>query len=108
LTGKGDKTRHVPLGDNTAALLNAYLAEYRLNAPGHDDRAVFVNQHGRKLSRGGIAWIIRKYQAMTGDAALANAELSPHVLRHYVDGWVMWPAGVFAVVGVSRGSVPAT
>jgi integrase/recombinase XerD len=27
---------------------------------------------------------------------------------HYVDGWVMWPAGVFAVVGVSRGSVPAT
>jgi hypothetical protein len=25
-----------------------------------------------------------------------------------VDGWVMWPAGVFAVVGVSRGSVPAT
>jgi site-specific recombinase XerD len=108
LTGKGDKTRHVPLGDNTAALLNAYLAEYRLNAPGHDDRAVFVNQHGRKLSRGGIVWIIRKYQAMTGDAALANAELSPHVLRHYVDGWVMWPAGVFAVVGVSRGSVPAT
>ena len=82
LTGKGDKTRHVPLGDNTAALLNAYLAEYRLNAPGHDDHAVFVNQHGRKLSRGGIAWIIRKYQAMTGDAALANAELSPHVLRH--------------------------
>ncbi len=82
LTGKGGKTRHVPLGDNTAALLNAYLAEHRLNRPGHDYDAVFVNQHRSKLSRGGIAWIIRKYQAMTGDPALANADLSPHVLRH--------------------------
>ncbi len=82
MTGKGGKTRHVPLGENTAALLNAYLAEHRLNRPGHDDDAVFVNQHGSKLSRGGIAWIIRKYQSKTGDPTLASADLSPHVLRH--------------------------
>ncbi len=82
VTGKGGKTRHVPLGENTAALLNAYLAEHRLNRPGHDDDAVFVNQHGSKLSRGGIAWIIRKYQSKTGDPTLASADLSPHVLRH--------------------------
>jgi integrase/recombinase XerD len=82
LTGKGGKTRHVPLGNNTAALLNAYLTEHRLNGPGHDDDALFVNQHRSKLSRGGIAWIIRKYQAMTGDPALLKADLSPHVLRH--------------------------
>lgn len=82
LTGKGNKTRHVPLGDNTAALLNAYLDESRLKRPGHDDDAVFVNQQGTKLSRGGIAWIVRKYQARAGDPVLANAKLSPHVLRH--------------------------
>jgi hypothetical protein len=31
-----------------------------------------------------------------------------HTLRHYVDGWVMWPAVMFAVVGGLRGPVPAT
>jgi integrase/recombinase XerD len=82
LTGKGRKTRHVPLGKNTAALLDAYLAEHGLNRPGHDGHPLFVNQHGSKLSRGGIAWIIRKYQAQAGDPALAGADLSPHVLRH--------------------------
>jgi integrase/recombinase XerD len=82
LTGKGRKTRHVPLTDNTAALLDAYLAEHGLNKPGHDDHPVFVNQHGGKLSRGGIAWIIRKYQAKTADPTLANAGITPHTVRH--------------------------
>ena len=40
---------------NTTAMLAAYLAEYRLDRPGHDDNPVFFNQHGTKLSRGGIA-----------------------------------------------------
>ena len=35
LTGKGRKTRHVPLDGNTAALLTAYLAERHLDSPGH-------------------------------------------------------------------------
>jgi integrase/recombinase XerD len=82
LTGKGHKTRHVPLTDNTAALLDAYLAEHRLNRPGHDDHPLFFNQHGRKLSRGGIAWITHKYQAKTADPTLANTGISPHTLRH--------------------------
>ena len=82
LTGKGGKTRHVPLTGNTVALLDAYLAEHHLNKPGHDDHPVFVNQHGSTLSRGGIAWILRKYQAITADPTLANADISPHTLRH--------------------------
>jgi integrase/recombinase XerD len=82
LTGKGRKIRHVPLGGNTAALLDAYLVEHGLDKVGHDDHPLFVNQHRSKLSRGGIAWIIGKYQAQAGDPALSSADLSPHVLRH--------------------------
>jgi site-specific recombinase XerD len=82
LTGKGRKTRHVPIDANTTALLTAYLAERQLDSPGQDDHPVFFNQHRSKLSRGGIAWILRKYQAQAADPALANARLSPHILRH--------------------------
>ena len=82
LTGKGRKTRHVPLDTNTAALLTAYLAERHLDNPSRDDHPVFFNQHRCKLSRGGIAWILRKYQVQATDPALANARLSPHILRH--------------------------
>jgi len=31
----------------------------------------------------------------------------PHK-RHYVDGWVMWPAGAFALLAGILGLVPAT
>ena len=55
LTGKGRKTRHVPLDGSTITLLAAYLEEHRLDGPGHDDHPVFFNQHRARLSRGGIA-----------------------------------------------------
>ena len=80
LTGKGRKTRHVPLMSNTIAMLASYIAEHRLDRPGHDDHPLFFNQHGTKLSRGGIAWIIDKYQARTGGPPLT--EVTPHTLRH--------------------------
>jgi site-specific recombinase XerD len=82
LTGKGRKTRHVPLDGNTITLLAAYLEEHRLDEPGHDDHPVFFNQHRARLSRGGIAWIIRKYQAQIPDPLLTGVSISPHTLRH--------------------------
>lgn len=82
LTGKGHKTRHVPIADNTVALLSAYLAEYRLDSPGRDGYPVFFNQHRTKLSRGGVAWIINKYRANADDPILAGVRISCHSLRH--------------------------
>jgi integrase/recombinase XerD len=82
LTGKGRKTRHVPLDGGTVTLLAAYLEEHRLDEPGHDDHPVFYGQHRASLTRGGIAWIIRKYQAQIHDPLLAGATISPHILRH--------------------------
>jgi integrase/recombinase XerD len=82
LTGKGRKTRHVPIDANTTALLAAYLAEQQLDHRARADHPLFFNQHRAKLSRGGIAWILRKYQTRADDPALASTHLNPHVLRH--------------------------
>jgi integrase/recombinase XerD len=82
LTGKGRKTRHVPLAGNTITLLAAYLAEHGLDQPGRDDHPAFFNQHRARLSRGGITWIIGKYQDQIDDPPLAGASISPHILRH--------------------------
>ncbi len=81
LTGKGRKTRQVPLGASAAALLGAYLAENGLDKPGRDDHPLFFNQHGTRLSRGGIAWITAKYHAQAGGPAPAGT-CHPHILRH--------------------------
>jgi integrase/recombinase XerD len=82
LTGKGSKTRHVPLDGSTVTLLAAYLHERQLDQPGREDHPVFFNQHRARLSRGGIAWIISKYQAQASGPLLAGATISPHILRH--------------------------
>jgi integrase/recombinase XerD len=82
LTGKGRKTRHVPLAGNTITLLAAYLAEHGLDQPGRDDHPAFFNQHRARLSRGGITWIIGKYQDQIDDPPLADRSISPHILRH--------------------------
>jgi hypothetical protein len=40
--------------------------------------------------------------------ALHEKKVSPHVLRHYVDGRVMWPEAASPLVAEPRGLVPAT
>lgn len=82
LTGKGSKARHVPLDGATVTLLGAYLEEQRLEEPGREDHPVFFNQHRARLSRGGIAWVIRKYQDQINDPLLTGVTISPHILRH--------------------------
>ncbi|MCC8062462.1 MAG: tyrosine recombinase [Rikenellaceae bacterium] len=79
VTGKGNKQRLVPIADTALQQVEFYL-EQRRTMPVVADSAeiVFLNQHGRKLTRVMIFTIIRK----TAAAAGITKTVSPHTLRH--------------------------
>jgi integrase/recombinase XerC len=73
--GKGKKERQVPLPGQAAAALERYLAERPVV---RDERAVFLNHRGRRLSVRGIHGIVKLYAtALCGDPSV-----HPHGFRH--------------------------
>ncbi|MGC8604285.1 MAG: tyrosine-type recombinase/integrase, partial [Desulfomonilaceae bacterium] len=55
LTGKGNKTRIVPIMEPMAKLLDQYLKDNNLSLPERNEYPLFCNSRGNKLSRSGIA-----------------------------------------------------
>jgi len=83
LTGKGRKTRVVPLMSATVNLLAQYMNEYRLDRPECIDSPMFFNRRGEKLSRSGVRYLLEKYTTdarKTKPGLLKN--ISPHTMRH--------------------------
>ena len=83
LTGKGRKTRAIPLLAGTVELLVEYMREHRLNCPERMDSPLFSNRFGERLSRSGVRYILTKYsdKARKEKSGLPNS-ISPHWLRH--------------------------
>lgn len=84
LTGKGNKSRIVPLMKPMADLLIQYLKENNLTEPHTFDYPLFTNRSSSKLTRAGIAYIIKKYadEAIKRAPNLIPEKLSPHCFRH--------------------------
>lgn len=78
--GKGDQERIVPLGDVAIEAIDRYLSDarseliYRKKDPGK----LFLNQHGRPLTRQGC-WKIIKTIAKRANI---HKRITPHMLRH--------------------------
>jgi len=79
VSGKGGKTRVVPIGDYARRAVEAYLVRARpeLGKAGRGGPALFLNARGGRLSRQG-AWMVLR--AAAERAKLSN--VSPHTLRH--------------------------
>lgn len=80
ITGKGGKTRLVPMGDMAAKALNQYLqtARYLLVKEHHRVPELFLSNRGERLTRERIRQIIRKRAAAAG----LSERVYPHIMRH--------------------------
>ena len=61
LTGKGSKTRIVPLMSTTSDLVSKYISIYHPSYRGEYNVPLFSNRKKEKLTRAGIAYILKKY-----------------------------------------------
>ncbi|MBF5040754.1 site-specific tyrosine recombinase XerD [Methylophilus sp. 13] len=79
VTGKGSKTRLVPMGQEAAEWIDRYLAGARAEIlKGSLSDAVFVTARGDAMTRHAFWHIIQRYALQAG----ISQHISPHVLRH--------------------------
>lgn len=79
--GKGNKERIVPLNEGAVEWLTFYIQKVRpelLGKTDHSKGRLFVNHHGRPLSRQGVWKKLKQYLQIAG----IQKNISPHTLRH--------------------------
>lgn len=82
ITGKGNKTRLVPMGDYASDALSDYLntarGELVAQLKAGNCQAVFLTEQGGYMTRQNFWYMIKKYAKLAG----IDERLSPHTLRH--------------------------
>ncbi|MGL4697344.1 tyrosine-type recombinase/integrase [Enterococcus larvae] len=84
LTGKGNKSRLIPLETQVISLMDRYLEERYKIKPYSTNETIFINHSWNKITRQGISSILKKYTAMAREERreLIPNEFSAHSLRH--------------------------
>jgi integrase/recombinase XerD len=105
-TGKGRKDRITPLTTDTVSVLRAWLTE----RAGHPTDPLFPTNRGTRMSHDALHQRVVHHATAAAVAcpSLAGKNTTPHVLRHYVNGWIMWPVGMFPLAAAPRDPFPAT
>lgn len=75
VTGKGNKTRFVPIGDKSIQVYNEYIASidnHSINSP------LFLTSTGKRIYPKFVRRLVKKYLSKVSDIS----KKSPHILRH--------------------------
>jgi site-specific recombinase XerD len=78
--GKGSKERIVPINEEALEILDIYIKEYRCKfiKKGVQNEYLFLNNHGKKLTRNALNLIIKQICKNEG----IDKYVTPHILRH--------------------------
>ncbi len=80
ITGKGDKERWVPVGEQAMDQINRYMKHVRVHLEikkGNED-FLFLNRNGGKLTRVMVFYVVKNLAERAG----IRKSISPHSLRH--------------------------
>ena len=88
VTGKGSKTRVVPVGTQALAALRTWL-QARATLRNTDPTALFVNAAGKRVSPRTIQSRMKQWALKLG----LSADLHPHMLRHSFASHVLQSSG---------------
>ncbi|MGV6807039.1 MAG: tyrosine recombinase XerC [bacterium] len=77
VTGKGSKTRTLPIGTHALTAIREWLT-YRRDIANDGENAVFVSKTGRRMSNRSVQQRIEKYSLAQG----LPEKVHPHMLRH--------------------------
>ena len=98
LTGKGRKTRQVPLMDNTSHLLEIYLGCMPESKMETAAVPLFKSHTGKRFTRPGITHVLQKYSGQAFGEMGIGFSVTPHVMRHS-KGIHMLHAGINEFLG---------
>ena len=77
--GKGDKERIIPIYDRAVQAIEDYVTQGRVRlVRDAEQRALFLNQRGERLTRQGLWLIVKGYVKEAG----LKVPVTPHTLRH--------------------------
>lgn len=88
VTGKGNKTRIVPLGSHAATALQQWL-QARIMLAKNDEPALFISRNGARISARSVQLRMKEWGVKQG----ISSNVHPHLLRHSFASHVLQSSG---------------
>ena len=90
VTGKGNKTRIVPMGAQAIAAIKKWLTyRHSITINQSDGKAVFIGLQGRRISARNIQYRLKQWSIKQS----INSSVHPHMLRHSFASHVLQSSG---------------